>query len=1378
MKLHLSVAKSLNLAVLAALTFLVTLLWFLPSPQVVPTTSAQTARFVRPLVRGYIVTSVGGKDDGGKNTTEDIYLPNVRVILRDLKTRAISDPVTTDLSGRFTARVASTGSFQVCWDAKGFKPDCQDKPITVNEKFENISTVRIPLPRERGSVALYGRVSLSDGSSPRALEPIANINAFATISLLDENGKPIFAVPVNNDDQYLFPLIPLGKTHQLRIREEGYDKKQPLKLGNPGLQVQRVDFVIQNTPPKIEPLVALDGNKQRVSNPSPGATVVLNARVSDADQDNLRFLWQVSSGTLSSPTDSEPRWVLPNTPGNHAATLIVYDGKGGYGRSNLNLTIDRGGLIFSGTVSGTDAPVLAGAEVDINGRAALTDSRGYFRLHVTDRKRFVLTIRKAGYAFASKIYYDAIVGGRWTLTRATVVRTNPEQAIDLENKRTDRECAGPPSEQLNWKDHPALAVPRLQSGHNNVARKPPYDRKSANDRYPDLFQPTKAGRRQVPTDVEQLVKKMQLPSQQPYKDQYPKRGCGPGLRVKIPKDSLVDSRGRRPTGPVDVQLSTVDLQTPDQMPGNYTVALPNGQARAMQSYGAGTIEVSSGSTKYNLRAGKSATVIIPVDQAQLQSGGPLDSTIPLLTYDEARGVWKQEGTATLQTVDGIRAYVATVTHFTAFNTDLIKTNQSCLAVQNVGMPPTYDLEVTIPTTGGAAPEKRLFHIPGGLTEYAILNLPQQTNVVLVPIRTDDLDANQNNLPMGVFVVNTGAPQNPASPTVVGGFSNEPVGPPYYHETAGVSDGPCSTKVELTDLGLHFYPGTPPQGAFLHGLGSFAAVNLSDTDPAFAADTDQTLRDAVAQASLDYRGQIDPRGLRPTLSCFKVTNRMPLKPGESCPQHTGTGFVPQAALPEKTAVYANTVDLGFGREMHCVQDGSNVACYVSNYDSLVYTGPGEGTDVAKAQHAVDGFNGLIQPDATVAMEFSQIEDDVPDGNPVSSGDPARIVKFYVFNQAGTPLDSASLDGLGQRPVPQLCMVCHGGQIPNPTGTTSTAGAPGTPPVITPVFGNRDEVKLGAKFLPFDLQSFTYAAPDSDAANPFSKLNQQNSFRDLNQMVKIAPPPDGATAPDTVITDLFTTWYPGDATPQLEDQPVPLWTSDNLHRSGYRNVVARACRTCHVANPATTLRFEQPGTSAGVSFDGNLGTVQLRVCKQHVMPHARRTHDLFWTSINPSQAAQLQVYGDTINAFGWQRVGNPGVDLALLCGQEYTQGGGPTAPPTAFTPIATIFSGCAGCHNAGNAAPGSAFPVAGLNLEGLAAYSRIVDINSTELPSMKLIAFGTNTENTSYLWHKINNSHIGQGGSGDAMPCCGGPGLVTDDNAAALAIRDWIRAGAPP
>lgn len=599
------------------------------------------------------------------------------------------------------------------------------------------------------------------------------------------------------------------------------------------------------------------------------------------------------------------------------------------------------------------------------------------------------------------------------------------------------------------------------------------------------------------------------------------------------------------------------------------------------------------------------------------------------------------------------------------------------------------------------------------------------------------------------------------------------------------DGACSTKIVLTDRALEFYPRRAPNsGAWLHGLGigAFAAVNLSDDDPNFPGDAVQTLRDAVAAASADYRATIDPRALRPTLSCFKVVNRMPLRFGERCPQHDGSGFVAQPALPETTAAYANTVDLGFGREMHCVQNGASAACYVSNYDQEPYTGPGEGPDTTKAQHAVEGLLGTRPPDATVAMEFSQIEDTAPPGSPVTSTDPDRVVKFYVFNREGNPADKANLDGQGERPVPQLCMVCHGGQIPNATGTTSTAAG-----VLTPVFkdgdrttDDRPNVKLGSKFLPFDLSSFTYSAPDSDAGNPFSKRNQQAAFRRLNEIVKIAPPPDPLDLSSDLIEVLFNRWYTGPITPpalQVENAVVPSWDTDARRTNFYSSVVAKSCRTCHIASPFARFRFEQPG-SVGVGIDGNIDAVQNRVCSEHVMPHARRTHDLFWTSVRPNQPAQLQAYGDSSGLSQWQDVNDPGVSDDLACGQEFTPGGGALSPPTAFTPVQAVLSTCTGCHNAANAALGLTF--GGLNLEAAVAYSQLVNVNSTELPSFKRVVPGA--EDDSYLWRKISDTHRGLGmyvdpGPGLAMPQ-GTAGLTATDPAAANTIRDWIRNGASP
>jgi hypothetical protein len=146
-----------------------------------------------------------------------------------------------------------------------------------------------------------------------------------------------------------------------------------------------------------------------------------------------------------------------------------------------------------------------------------------------------------------------------------------------------------------------------------------------------------------------------------------------------------------------------------------------------------------------------------------------------------------------------------------------------------------------------------------------------------------------------------------------------------------------------------------------------------------------------------------------------------------------------------------------------------------------------------------------------------------------------------------------------------------------------------------------------------------------------------------------------------------------------------------------------------------------------------------------------------------------------------VGSFGVDPTLACGQEFTQGG--AAPSVGeFDDSAVVLSGCVGCHNAGNAAPGSAFNVAQLNLEPATAYSQLVGVNATELPAFKRVVFGTNVETTSYLWRKISDTHLGLGvyvapGPGGAM-ALGTAGLLATDPASANIIRDWIQDGALP
>lgn len=1218
-----------------------------------PLRSAATKQApARPrLVRGYIAARVGGDATpgaaGARIAARDIYLPGVQVYLKDVLAGTDGASGQTDLSGRFTLRAAAGSRYRVCWRAQGFAEGCAQDIFAVTETHVFLSTVRIPLARKDGATVVFGQVRFKDGSLPRFLAPLAGLNAFAQVALLDGGGK-LQTVYVNNFGDYLLPQVPVKKAITLRAQIESGVKDQ-LILPEARLEastVHAINLSIGNTPPRLDPIVPVTTAGVRLKTAKPGSTIRLRADGRDADGDVLNYQWLPASGsgTLSAKTGQQVTWTVPTQPGRYSVNAIAADGKGGYAQSALSLRVDEGGILFSGQVDATDGTVVGGATVEINGQQAVTGATGFFQVRVRDAQRFVLNIRKAGYALVSRIYDDGVTGGRWTMTRATVTTIDPKRDNEIINERSPRDCPGPAANQQNWRAFPQLLTPQWQDGKGNVIAAPG---------------------RQVG----------ELPLPKPDQQQT----CGPGVRVKLAANSLLDERGQPPTGSVQVAISTVDLRSPEQMPGDYTVRLSSGATRVMQSYGAGIIEITSGTRRYNLKAGTTATVTIPIDPSQLTAGGAIPATIPILFYNERDGLWVQEGSANRVGNN----YVAVVKHFSAINTDLVKTNQACVEVISPALPANYKLETTIPLGGGAAPRVITSMIDNSApSRHVIYNLPTNTNIVIVPIRTAADAGGANNTPIGTFVVNTGGAQNPTSP-------NLPVLTAQGYTA-------CSTRVTLTEQAV---PPEPLSGEFLHGLYSFEAVDLTElslSDPALAATYDA--------ASANYYKQIDPRGKRPTLNDFKAVNGFP--------------------NGEIQATFANSGDLGFGRDMHCTKkladDGQfDVACYVTNYGDI------NTDDVQDATDAVNGTN----PVATVAMEYSRIEN-APGNNP-EFDDPERTVKFYVYDGAGTSLlRAANLDGLGARPVPQLCMVCHNGEYPN-----------GPVPSGTPTFAARNDVKLGSRFLPFDLHYYTFSPLKPKAA-------QQAAFKQLNEDIVKNTPPDAA------IADVVTKMYAGGAN-QDESFVVAGWNATPNRQVMYRDVVARTCRTCHVANVFPTLKFDQSTQVIDL-----LGASENRVCVQHVMPHAKRTHDIFWTSVGPHMPAQFQVFGDTFKTplNGWQ---------GDQCGQFTAGGSTPLSVyTTAVQPIWNLK--CTSCHIGGS-------PPASLNLSAANSYGALVNVNASQLATMKRIK--PNDVANSYLVHKVQGTHVGVGGVGGKMPpgCSGASCLSATE---LQAVKDWINAGAPP
>lgn len=80
--------------------------------------------------------------------------------------------------------------------------------------------------------------------------------------------------------------------------------------------------------------------------------------------------------------------------------------------------------------------------------------------------------------------------------------------------------------------------------------------------------------------------------------------------------------------------------------------------------------------------------------------------------------------------------------------------------------------------------------------------------------------------------------------------------------------------------------------------------------------------------------------------------------------------------------------------------------------------------------------------------------------------------------------------------------------------------------------------------------------------------------------------------------------------------------------------------------------------------------------------------------------------------------------------------------------------------------------GLNLSRSTSHASLVGAASTESP-LQRVAPGK--PDSSYLWAKLNGTHVSVGGSGNAMPMSDPPRLL--EPAQRALFKAWIEAGAP-
>ena len=400
-------------------------------------------------------------------------------------------------------------------------------------------------------------------------------------------------------------------------------------------------------------------------------------------------------------------------------------------------------VLFSGYVYDITDPVPK-AEIQLGKFKAWTDERGFFTLKAEKASRYVLNIRKNGYGLTSRILFRPLVDETYYLHRGTTDEFDPNKDIELEDKGSGKRI-GSPSSRAAWKEGKINELPLVYK-----------DGKLVDFGFPKEMQ-----------EVFDYVRN--------------RKEAGKGASIFIPAKSLIGKLSKRPpAGKIKVSISTIDLFSPDAMPGDFTVSNPDGTQETgfMISFGAASINAWDKEDEYSLDPKAKAKIKIPLDPGQLLQPDSIEKSIPLFWYNEETGYWVKDGEAFL--TDDRTAYVGEVGHFSSFNMDIEKTTPACLKIRQTASTPLNSFKVEVIAKKGTNIIQRVKSIAEGgdcLVKatgsglHQLYNLPQLQQMCII------VYDNANN-PLSISIPTTGATYKPGplpsctSPTCPGACPDE------------------------------------------------------------------------------------------------------------------------------------------------------------------------------------------------------------------------------------------------------------------------------------------------------------------------------------------------------------------------------------------------------------------------------------------------------------------------------------------------------------------------------------------------------------------------------------------------------------------------------
>lgn len=554
-----------------------------------------------------------------KFLSKSILLPDIELLLIDVKTEAIIVTTTSDVNGVFDLPEVPKGRYQLCWKGDGWRDGCQKDLIFAGDGPAYVLPIYIQPEEKKGFRTLAGRVLLKDKTPCRVFNWRHNLDFTAQVSSQNTVSQSVRA---NGEGYYVLPQV-RAYEDKVNVSCGDSDADKIFKVleskGRSNIIFNKadVDSVLANAPAATSVRVGANGSRVvnlTVDNSKPvvvdlsfatefgsagrgpaGSKVVITANVLDPDR--LALFWVMPTNTAVADGD-KIEWVAPKRPGIYRLSLFVGDGRGGWSSitKSFEVTPDPR-LPFSGTVTlnGNPASIKSDVRASVNGQMFPLNKEGRFfgKIKPVENKRYIMNIEAPGMIPISRVFHRESTGGNYDLKPANTMTINP--------------------------------------------------------------------RRPHPIDLGQT-----------------KGADGSYVRLE-PNSLVIEGTEQLATGPVTVTSSYLDPGAAT-LPGDYDAIGADGRTQSLISFGAAYLDFRDAQgRKLNLRKGMTAELVMRPAPNSVGSPDLLPSILPVWTYNMKTGFWDLEkNPATL--VNGV--YRTTTSHFSTVNLDLGSLgNSACVRVQ-------------------------------------------------------------------------------------------------------------------------------------------------------------------------------------------------------------------------------------------------------------------------------------------------------------------------------------------------------------------------------------------------------------------------------------------------------------------------------------------------------------------------------------------------------------------------------------------------------------------------------------------------------------------------------------------------------------------------